>query len=86
MLAARLKAQQARGSRYYVGETLTAADVYSASFIAMFGPLAHAQCPDPALRAAFETLDAETQAALDPILLEHRARMYAEHLTLPLAV
>jgi hypothetical protein len=37
-------------------------------------------------RAAFETRDARTDAALDPILLEHRDRMYATHLELPLSL
>lgn len=87
MLAARLKAQRAAGSRYYVGSSLTALDVYGATFTSMFGPLPEAQCAmDPTTRAAFETLDAQTQAALDPILFEHRAMMYAEHLELPLSL
>lgn len=33
MLAARLKAQHAAGSDYYVGNSLTAVDVYSASVL-----------------------------------------------------
>jgi hypothetical protein len=37
-------------------------------------------------RAAFETLDAQTEAALDPILFQHRDMMYAEHLELPLSL
>ena len=44
MLAARLKAQKAAGSRYYVGNALTAVDVYSATFMALFAPLPHEQC------------------------------------------
>ena len=87
MLAARLKAQREAGSRYYVGDSLTAVDVYSATAMALFGPLPHAQCAmDAGSRAAFEALDAQTKAALDPILFEHRDRMYAEHLELPLSL
>ena len=86
MLVARLKAQRKAGSRYYVGGALTAADVYSAAFAAMFRPLPPEQCKmDPATRAAFDTRDAPTDAALDPILFEHRDMMYAQHLELPLA-
>ena len=45
------------------------------------------QCAmDAGTRAAFETLDEETEAALDPILFEHRDMMYAEHLELPLSL
>jgi glutathione S-transferase len=87
MLAARLKAQRQAGSRYYVGNALTAMDVYSATFTAMFGPLPSGQCAmDASSRAAFETLDASTAAALDPILFEHRDMMYRERLELPLAL
>ena len=86
-LASCLKAQQAAGSLYYVGSSLTAVDVYAAAFMAMFGPLPHEQCPmEASMRAAFHTLDAQTAAALDPILFEHRDRMYSEHLELPLAL
>jgi glutathione S-transferase len=87
MLGARLKAQRARGSSYYVGSSPTAADVYSATCMAMFAPLPDAHCATAVkTRAAFETLDTETAAALDPILLEHRDMMYARHLALPLSL
>jgi hypothetical protein len=38
------------------------------------------------LRATFESGDPETDAALDPILLEHRDRIYERHLELPLSL
>jgi glutathione S-transferase len=84
MLAARLHAQRATGSPYYLGERLGALDIYSAAFLVMFRPLPPEQCPMPAaLRERFEALDDQTRAALDPILVEHRDRIYAEHLPLP---
>jgi len=87
MLAARLKAQRAAGSRYYVGDALTAADVYSATFAAMFRPLPDAQCAmDTGIRTMLESCDAQTEAALDPLLFEHRDMMYAKHLELPLSL
>ena len=87
MLASRLAAQRAAGSPYYLGDSLTAVDVYSAAFIGMFAPLPHELCDmDATTRAAFETRDAHTDAALDPILLAHRDMMYAKHLVLPLAL
>jgi glutathione S-transferase len=83
-LAAALRAT--RGP-YYFGDVLTAVDVYSAAFMALFAPLPEAQCAmEPWARAAFEYLDDETRAALDPILLEHRDRMYARHLETPLSL
>jgi glutathione S-transferase len=87
MLAARLKAQRQAGSRYYVGNALTAVDVYSATFSAMFRPLPPEQCAmEASTRAAFETLDPLTASALDPILFEHRDMMYGERLVLPLSL
>jgi glutathione S-transferase len=87
MLATRLKAQSAQGSRFYVGNSLTAVDVYSASCMALFAPLPQEQCAmSTGIRAAFETLDGQTRAALDPILFRHRDMMYAEHLQTPLSL
>jgi len=87
MLAARLKAQHEKGSRYFIGRSLTAVDVYSATCMALFDPLPHGQCEMAAsIRAAFATRDAQTEAALDPILFKHRDMMYAEYLELPLSL
>ncbi len=87
LLAARLRAQRLAGSRYYVGDTLTAVDIYSATFMALFAPLPPEHCEmDASIRAALETRDAATEAALDPILFEHRGMMYREHLALPLSL
>lgn len=87
MLAERLRHQRAAGSRFYLGDSLSAVDIYSAAFMALLEPLPPEQCPMPeAMRAAFGTLDAATRAALDPILLEHRNRVYEEHLELPLTL
>jgi glutathione S-transferase len=87
MLAARLKAQRDAGSPYYVGDSLTAVDVYSATFTTMFGPLPPEQCKmEAGTRTAFETLDAQSKAALDPTLFQHRDMMYAKYLELPLSL
>ncbi len=87
MLADRLKARQAAGSDYLVGDTVTAADIYATTFMALFAPLPEELCAmDFATRAALETLDPETEAALDPVLLAHRDRIYDRHLELPLSL
>ena len=84
--ARELRAQRDAGKLYYL-DTLSAVDIYSAAFMALFKPLPQEQCEmNPGVRAAFEWLDAPTQAALDPILLEHRDLMYARHLALPLSL
>jgi glutathione S-transferase len=87
MLVARLNAQRKAGSHYYVGNSLTAVDIYSATLAAMFRPLPPEQCKmDASTRSAFGLRDAQTDAALDPVLFEHRDMMYAKHLELPLSL
>ena len=63
-------------------------DVYSATFMALFKPLAAgAMRMHPTLRAAFEWLDDADRARRSiPLLLEHRDMMYARHLQLPLSL
>ena len=39
--------------------------------------------PEP-LRSAFEWMDEDTAGALEPILIEHRDRVYEQYLELPL--
>jgi len=82
-----LRAQRDAGHEFYLGASLSAVDIYSATFMALFKPLPESQCAmNPGARRAFEWLDAPTAAALDPILLEHRDRIYARHLELPLSL
>jgi glutathione S-transferase len=85
LLAAELRAQRARGSRYLVGDSLSAADLTWAAFAAMFAPLPHELCPmSEGLRRMYTATDPVLLAALDPLLLEHRDFVYARHLELPL--
>ena len=87
LLAGRLHAQRKASSRYLLGGSLSAVDIYSATFMALFKPLPPEHCPMPeALRPAFENLDGATAKAFDPILLEHRDFIYSEHLELPLSI
>jgi glutathione S-transferase len=87
MLASRLKAQQAAGSDYYIGKSLTAVDIYSATALALMRPLPPAVCDmDPVTRQAFEFREPVTDAALDDVLLRHRDMMYERHLGLPLSL
>ncbi|MBS0524213.1 MAG: hypothetical protein JSS04_11325 [Proteobacteria bacterium] len=87
LLATRLATQRLAGSPYYVGKSPTAVDIYSATGLGLFRPLPPEHCPmDEALRSAFSRRDPQTDAALDPILLEHRDMMYARHLELPLSL
>jgi glutathione S-transferase len=83
-LAQRLHAQRARGSDYLLGDALTVADLYWATFAVMLKPLPEAQCRmAPGQREMYTARDPVLTAALDPILLEHRDRVYERHLELP---
>jgi glutathione S-transferase len=84
-LVAQLKAQHESGSRYFIGEQLTALDVYWANFAGMLRPLPLEVNPMPEMmRQTYETVPEEVMAAADNVLFQHRDFIYAEHLTLPL--
>lgn len=85
LLVDRLKAQQAMGNRYYIGEHLTAIDIYAACFMAMVRPLPLDLCPiSPDLHASYSAADPAIINAADPILFEHRDFVYQTHLELPM--
>jgi glutathione S-transferase len=84
-LASQLHAQRARGSNYLVGAGLSAADLYWACFSQLVGPLPKEVNPIPDYVAAFYSAIPESiVAALDPVLFEHRDRIYRHHIGLPL--
>ena len=83
-LSNQLLEQRERGSRFFVGNALSALDLYWATFAAMVEPLPHEQCPmHPGMRAAYALADPVVAKAADPILLEHRDFVYEKYLTLP---
>jgi glutathione S-transferase len=82
--AAQLASQRERQRRFLVGDSLSALDVWWATFAAMIEPLPQELCPmRPDTRAAYRTRDPIVLAAVDPALLEHRDFVYREHLELP---
>jgi glutathione S-transferase len=84
-LADHIKAQASRGSHYLVGTDFTAADIYWTYFSNMLEPMPPEQCPMPdGLRAVWGVV-AQSIAGYDPVLMEHRNRMLADHLELPLS-
>ncbi len=84
-LSATLERQQARGSRYFVGDTLTAADIYWAAVSNIVSPMPTENCPMPEwLRGSYADVGPVVAAALKPILLEHRDFVFAEHIGLPM--
>ena len=81
----RMAVQQAAGSDYLVGTTVTAADFYWANFAGMVKPLGEKDNPMPEyMRKTYESADEDTLACLTPRLEALRDRMYERHISLPL--
>ena len=84
-LTAQLKSQYARGAKYFIGDALSALDIYWTAFSNLVDPLPKEQCPMPdAYRPGFTASDPVVKAALDPVLLEHRTRIFLEHFRNPM--
>jgi glutathione S-transferase len=85
MLDRRLGEQRARGSRFMVGNTLTALDIYWSTFAALFKPLPPELCPmATAFRSFYSESNADVNRAVTPALLEHRDFIYRVYLELPI--
>jgi glutathione S-transferase len=81
MISSRLKDQTARGIGFLVGDSLTAADIYWACFSNMIEPLPDDLCPiSPEMRQHRTPTHPLILAAKDPILLQHRDRMFRQYL------
>ncbi|WP_420466107.1 hypothetical protein [Panacagrimonas sp.] len=77
-LNAQLKSQQARGVNFFVGDALTALDLYWVAFMNMIDPLPAEHCPIPEDRRAwFVATDPLIRDALTPELVEHRGRIFS---------
>jgi glutathione S-transferase len=75
------------GQRYFLGDRLTALDLYSAAVLSSLAVLPHEQCPMiPVARAAFGALSETLDGAIPAALLEHRAFIHREHVPLPLTL
>lgn len=85
LLAEQLHENRRKGSLYLVGDDLTAADIYWASFSNLVVPMRHEHCPMPdAYRAMGEAMRADLGDTLDRILIEHRDAVLDRHVSLPL--
>ncbi len=79
-----LREQQAAGSRFLVGDSLSALDIYWAAFAALVEPLPSDLCATPDYIRMFYTLEDEAvRSAMDPALLAHRDFIYRDYLELP---
>jgi len=83
-LAGRLESQRSRGSRFFIGDQLSALDIYWAAFAALIEPLQENLCPmAPDFRRRYICDDSTVRAATTPQLLAHRDFIYHEYLELP---
>jgi glutathione S-transferase len=84
-LTRQLYRQREAGSDYLVGDRLSACDLHWAAFSQMVQPLRLEECPfPPGMREMYDTMQPEVRAAGDPILIEHRDKIFARHIGLPM--
>src|SRR5439155_24239675 len=73
LVGTRLAQQRAQGSKFFIGDQLSALDIYCATFAALIQPLPHELVPMPqSLRTLYTNTDPVVQAAVTPLLMEHR--------------
>jgi glutathione S-transferase len=83
-LNAQLESQRSRGSRFLIGDRLSALDIYWAAFAALIQPLPDELCRmSPGFRRMYTCSDTSVMAAASPQLLAHRDFIYHEFLELP---
>jgi glutathione S-transferase len=86
MLAHRLEQQQKSGSRYLVGQALSAADIYWTTFSNMLAPIEHTACPMPDYYRAWNLqCAAMLDAPVPDILVAHRDDILQTYFTLPMS-
>ena len=80
----RLAAQQAAGHRYFIGDSLSALDIYWAAFAGAIDPLPPHLCPNMPADMRTSYTDPELKAIGGEALFAHRDYVYREHLKLPM--
>jgi len=84
VLGDQLERQREAGRQYLVGDSLSAVDLYWATFCNLLSPLSPEQLPLPdAIRPMFTADEPAILERLDRGLREHRDFIYTEHLPLP---
>ena len=83
-----LAAARAAGHRYLLGDTLTALDIYIATFLTPIAGVTEAECPAmrAALRPAFTHVQREVGGLLSAELAAHRRFIHDEHLGWPIVL
>ena len=85
LFAGVLRRQYDAGRPFFIGNHLSALDLYWATFATLIQPLPPEVCPMyEESRQLYTLTDPALLAQIDPLLLEHRDRIYREHLPMPL--
>ncbi|WP_340318088.1 glutathione S-transferase family protein [Rhizorhabdus argentea] len=85
-LARALDRQAIEGKRYFMGDDLTAADIYWAAFSNLLVPMAEDLCTMPDFfRDQGPVAQQHLQAPLPQILLDHRDHVVREYFRIPIA-
>ena len=86
-LSSLLEEQQAKGSQYFIGNTLSALDIYWAGFSHLIEPLPPDECPMlDEFRPVYQNHHPDVAAAAKPILMNHRHFIYKDHIGLPMDI
>ena len=84
-LDSQLESQQTKGSKYFIGNALSALDIYWAAFSHLIDPLPPDLCPmDEGFRPMYKNHDPAVDAAATFRLMQHRDFIYKEYLVLPI--
>jgi len=80
-----LRRQYDAGRPFFVGDRLSALDLYWSAFVALIRPLPVEVCPMyEESRQFYTTRNDVLLEVIDPVLIEHRDRIYREYLPMPL--
>ncbi|MEM7541993.1 MAG: hypothetical protein AAF384_10470 [Pseudomonadota bacterium] len=85
LMAGQITDQKAHGSKYLIGDSLTALDIYWACACGLIAPMDEGRCPmSTDFRAIYGQLDEPSQEALIDELIKHRDFIYDKYLELPI--
>ena len=85
LLGERLKSNQSKGSRYFLGKSISALDIYWATFSNFISPIEKQYCPMPEFYRALSSWNGEVIGeALSPDLIAHRDYILKKYFKLPM--
>jgi len=84
-LSSQLEGQYERGRSFFVGDSLSALDIYWTAFMNLIDPLPKTQCPLPdEMRPGFTATDPTVLEALSPLLRQHRDTIFKQYFRDPM--